>query len=203
MKKEDLEKGFKAAIPEGVEIDTSKVDFDKFNTFVNDDTNNVVASKKTGFLEEGRKSFLTEKGFDSVDAFDKFKTKAESSESVTSKKYTKLEGEHNILKADHNKLNVQIATDKEIGELTNAEGFRVDPKYSKFVHSEFATARNAAKASGKDLTMDEWGKAYFEKNAQYQTPIKTGTRHRGTVINTGKDVDNFYDERYKNRRSKK
>ena len=202
MKENELLEGLKKVVPEGSEIDVSKLDVKALNAFVNEDTNNIVASKKTGFLEEGKKSFLTEKGFADVEAFDTFKTKAETSESDLLKKFNKLDGEHNTLKADHNKLNVQISTDKEVTQLTRGEGFRVDPKYAKFVHSEFATARNTAKASGKDLTMEEWGKAYFEKNAQYQMPIKTGTRHRGTVINTGKDVDNFYEERYAKRRKK-
>lgn len=205
MKENELLEGLKKVVPEGMEIDYSKLDIKALNTFVNEDTNNIVASKKQGFIDEGRNGFLTEKGFKDVAEFDTFKTKAESSESDLLKKYNKLDGEHNKLVASNSKLNLEITTDKEIGRLksTEKEGFRVDPQYAKFVHSEFASSRKAAKESGKELTMDEWAKPYFEKNSQYQQKIVTGTRHRGPNIKSGSDVKDYYEDRYAGRGNKK
>ena len=202
MKKEELTAALKEA---GVNDETiGSIDVDKLNGVVNEDTNKVVASKKDSFMEEGRNSFLTEKGFKTVDDFDAFKTKASSSESETLKKFNKLEGEFNTLKSTHDQLNVKVQTNSEIAKLTSTDegGFKVDPKFSGFVHSEFATARKAAKDSGKELTMEDWGKAYFQTNKHFQTSTSTGTRSRGPVIIDSNDAREKLKERYASRRKK-
>lgn len=205
MKEEQLLEGLKKAVPEGVELDVSKLDIKGLNTFVNDDTNAVVASKKEGFMAEGRQAFLTEKGFKDVAAFDDFKSTAESSDNELKKKYTKLEGDYNTLKSDHEKLNITMKTDKQINQLTSTaeDGLRVNPKYAKFVHSEISVTVAEAKKNGKELSFEDAAKAYLTKNEQYQLPIKNGTRHKQPAIKTADDVNDFYAKRYGNRKNRK
>lgn len=180
MKEDQLEKALKEAIPEGVELDISKLNIKGLNEAVNLDTNNVVASKKEGFMAEGKANFLKANDFENEDKFKSFVETSKGSESENLKTLRKTEKERDDFKGKFNSLEKTVNTDKEIASLMSHEegGFRAKKEYAAFNHSEIKVIQKRAEESGKPIEFKDAAKGYYETNKQYVEPMSTGARHK-------------------------
>lgn len=204
MKENELLEGIKKAIPEGVELDVSKLDIKGLNEFVNTDTNNVVASKKEGFMNEGKASLLKSYEFENEDKLKEFIDTSKALPSENLKTLRKTEKERDDFKGKFETLELGVKTDKEIASLTSHEegGFRAKKEYAAFNHSEISLIVKQAKESGKPIEFKDAAKGYYDKNKQYVDPVSTGARHNTRGRTTTSDADRVK-ERLETRRSKK
>ena len=204
MKEDQLTKALQEAIPEGVELDISKLNIKGLNEAVNLDTNNVVASKKEGFMNEGKANFLKANDFENEDKFKSFVTTSKGSETENLKTLRKAEKERDDFKGKFEGLTKTVNTDKEIASLTSTDegGFRAKKEYAAFNHSEISLIVKQAKESGKPIEFKDAAKGYYETNKQYVNPISTGSRinTRGkSTTSTADYVKNRLEERRKKR----
>lgn len=201
MKKEDLIVELKKAVPEGVEIDIDKLNVDGLNTAINLDTNNVVASKKEEFSTLGVNSFLKDKGFDNVEAFDQKVELFGKDETKMSKDLEKAQNDLKAVNLDFTKLKGEVSETNEMTVLTGKGDKQLSVKsdFGKFVRSEVnalrATKAAEAKKEIKDIDFHDTAKEYLEKNQHYIDTFSTGRGYNGGNHQVSNEQD-YLDKKY-------
>ena len=175
MKKEDLTAQIEKAIPEGVEIDVSKLNLDGLNEFINKEENDLIAGKKKEHMTAGVDAFLTDKGYENVEAFDSASSLFNSSETEINKKLKKSNEDLDAMTKQFNTLTETRNGEQQTAILTgNDEGqFGVKKEYAKFVRSEVS-----ALVTDK-LDFKAAAKTYLEKNEHYVDHYSSGRRNIG------------------------